>query len=103
MEAQPSTVSGILNDWAYAMKTILVLAGGREADASVFDAALAIANPLQAHLEFLHVRISAGEAAVYTPHVDFARGAGLRSALARLDDRAAAESRAALDRFKKLC
>ena len=102
MEAQPSAISRTLNDWAYAMKTILVLAGGREADASVFDAALAIAKPLQAHLEFLHVRISAGEAAAYTPHVDFARGAGLRSALARLEDRAVADSRAALDRFEEL-
>ena len=40
------------------MKTILVPVGGSEADALVLETALAVARPLSAHLELLHVRVA---------------------------------------------
>jgi nucleotide-binding universal stress UspA family protein len=67
------------------MKTILVPAAGSESDDAVFATALAAARPLGAHLEFLHVRLSASEAALAFPHVDFARGAALRAALQHVE------------------
>ncbi len=85
------------------MRTILVMAGGRESDKTVFDTALSAARPLGAHLEFLHVRISASDAAAYTPHVDFARGAVLREALGNLQKETKARSTAALRHFEELC
>jgi hypothetical protein len=63
------------------MKTILVPVGGSDVDETSFETALALAQPLAAHLEFIHVRVAAAEAALHTPHMEFARGAGLRSAL----------------------
>jgi nucleotide-binding universal stress UspA family protein len=63
------------------MKNILVAASGGGIDSVVFATALAAARPLEAHLEFFHLRVPLGEAARYTPHVAFARGAGLRHAL----------------------
>ena len=44
------------------IRTILVPTSGSETDAVVFETALAAARPCQAHLEFFHVRVSAGEA-----------------------------------------
>jgi nucleotide-binding universal stress UspA family protein len=63
------------------MKTILVPAGGSETDQVVFETALSVAKPLNAHLAFLHIHLHAGEAAANTPHVAFARGAALSNAL----------------------
>jgi nucleotide-binding universal stress UspA family protein len=85
------------------MKTILVLAGGSETDKAVFDTALAAARPLIAHLDFLHIRIGPGEAARFTPHVDFAVGAGLRDALEQLQAEAKARSTAVARRFREFC
>jgi nucleotide-binding universal stress UspA family protein len=85
------------------MKTILVLAGGSETDKAVFDTALAAASPLGAHLDFLHIRIGPGEAARFTPHVDFAVGAGLRDALGRLQAEAEERSAAISSRFRQFC
>jgi nucleotide-binding universal stress UspA family protein len=69
------------------MKTILVPVGGSDADAVVLTAALAVARPLSAHLELVHVRVGAADAAVHTPHIEFARGAGLSCALDALATR----------------
>jgi hypothetical protein len=66
------------------VKTILVPTSGSETDAVVFETALAAARPCQAHLEFFHVRVSAGEALRYTPHASFARGKALRGTLREL-------------------
>jgi nucleotide-binding universal stress UspA family protein len=85
------------------MKTILVLTGGGETDEVVFDTALAVARPLDAHLEFLHVRIGAAEAAAFTPHVDFASGAALRNALSQLEDEAGMRSAAAARDIRRFC
>jgi nucleotide-binding universal stress UspA family protein len=75
------------------MKTILVPVGGGEKDEAVFQTALGIARPLSAHLDFYHVRVSLGEAAVHTPHFDFAMGSALLPAMdelqGQLDGRAA--------------
>jgi nucleotide-binding universal stress UspA family protein len=85
------------------MRTILVLAGGRSTDKAVFDTALAAAKPFDAHLEFLHVRISPAEAAIYTPHIDFARGGALHAALDHLETTAQKRASAALHHFEELC
>jgi len=85
------------------MRTILVLAGGRESDKAVFSTALSAARPLGAHVEFLHVRIAAGEAAIYTPHVGFAHGTALAAAIGKLTEQSKLRSRAALHHFEELC
>jgi nucleotide-binding universal stress UspA family protein len=85
------------------MRTILVPIGGGDADAVVLETALAAARPLSAHLEFLLVRVAAAEAARYTPHVDFARGAGLSSALDGLRSRAERRSATAERNIRDFC
>jgi nucleotide-binding universal stress UspA family protein len=85
------------------MKTILVLTGGSDTDASVTETAFAVASPLAAHLAFLHIRISPGEAAAHVPHVDFAQGAALHQAMATLRAEAEARSSAAQRHFRSFC
>jgi nucleotide-binding universal stress UspA family protein len=68
------------------IRTILVPTSGSETDAVVFETALAAARPCQAHLEFFHVRVSAGEALRYREHASFARGKALRGVLRELKD-----------------
>jgi nucleotide-binding universal stress UspA family protein len=85
------------------MKSILVPVGGSDADADVFSTALALARPLAAHLEFVHVRITPGAAAVHTPHVEFARGAGLARALEELKEKAGRRAAAAERNVAELC
>jgi hypothetical protein len=63
------------------MKIILVLAGGGDSDEAVFATALGVAQPLGAHLEFLHVQVDPGEAALWQPHAEFARGQAMREML----------------------
>ena len=85
------------------MKTILVLTGGSDSDAPVFETALAAAQPLAAHLQFVHIRIGSGQAAIYSPHVEFARGAALVDALARLETDADRRSAAFGDHVRAFC
>lgn len=85
------------------MKTILVPVGGGSGDALVLETALAVARPLSAHLEFLHVRVAAADAARHTPHVDFATGAGLSSALDGLTARAEQRSASAERNVHDFC
>jgi hypothetical protein len=56
------------------MKTILVPAGGSASDDVTLETAYAAAQCFNAHLEFFHIRIAPTEAALYQPHVAFARG-----------------------------
>ncbi len=63
------------------IRTILVPAAGSSTDDAVFATALAAARPLAAHLDFYHVRLSASEAAVGAPHVEFCVGAALPIAM----------------------
>ena len=85
------------------IKSILVPSSGSTTDEAVFATAYAIAQPCGAHLEFFHVRLSSGEAAIRAPHVDFAMGAALSSALSYLSDQEAALSERSEERFKRFC
>jgi hypothetical protein len=85
------------------MTSILVPIGGAESDEVVFETALAAARPLQAHLQFLHVRIGAGAAARNTPHVAFVGGAALRDALDELESQSATRSAAAARHVREFC
>jgi nucleotide-binding universal stress UspA family protein len=84
-------------------RTILVPASGSETDAVVFETALAAARPCQAHLEFFHVRVSAGEALRYTPHASFARGKALRGVLHELEDESKNRWQAAQRHVRDFC
>jgi nucleotide-binding universal stress UspA family protein len=85
------------------MKTILVLSGGSDSDSPVFETALAAAQPLGAHLRFVHIRIGAGQSAMYSPHVEFARGPALVDALGRLENDAQRRSAAFGDHVRAFC
>jgi nucleotide-binding universal stress UspA family protein len=85
------------------MKNILVAASGGAIDSVVFATALAAARPLGAHLEFFHLRVPLGEAARHTPHVAFARGAGLTHALQEIQVEDEARSTAAQSAFAAFC
>lgn len=85
------------------MKTIFVPVGGTADDRVVFETAHAAARLLCAHLAFCHIRIGAGEAALWTPHADFARGAGLRATLRRLTEEAEFRGVAAERHVTALC
>jgi nucleotide-binding universal stress UspA family protein len=85
------------------IKTILVAASGGEGDRSVFETALALAQPLEAHLDFYHLWVTPDEAAALTPHVDFAQGRALDDALNALQREAAAKSAASVRRFREFC
>jgi nucleotide-binding universal stress UspA family protein len=63
------------------MKSILVAISGTVSDSAVLDAAFAIAAPLKAHLDFVHIPLAAIEAADFNHHIEFARGCGLEGAL----------------------
>jgi nucleotide-binding universal stress UspA family protein len=85
------------------IKTILVPSSGSATDQSVFATALAAARPLTAHLEFLHVQLTAGAAALHAPHVDFLQGAAVGTALAQLSRESAELAARSLGHFKEFC
>lgn len=85
------------------MRTVLVLTGGSKTDEQVFASALAMARPLGAHLDFLHIRVSQAQAVSNTPHIDFARGKALTAAYDALSKEALARSEASLRHFKEFC
>jgi nucleotide-binding universal stress UspA family protein len=85
------------------MKTIFVPVGGTADDEAVFETAHAAAQLLLAHLAFCHIHIGAGEAALWTPHAGFARGAGLRATLQRLAQEGNSRSAAAERHVTALC
>jgi hypothetical protein len=56
------------------IKSILAPATGNDTDAEVFTSALAVARPLGAHIDFLHVRLDAARfAATISPEVSSGR------------------------------
>jgi nucleotide-binding universal stress UspA family protein len=85
------------------IKTILVAASGGRGDASAFETALALAQPLAAHLDFFHVWATPDDSAALTPHVDFAQGTALKDALERLQQEAHTRSAAASRLFHEFC
>lgn len=66
------------------MKTILVPAGGSDTDDVTFATAYAAARCFNAHMEFLHIRVAAVDAALHLGHVAFARGPAIADAMTRL-------------------
>lgn len=85
------------------IRTILVPASGSDTDAGVFATALALAQPLAAHLQFFHLHLAPGEAALHAPHVDFARGPAITEALATLRRQGNSLAANALARCRKFC
>src|SRR5713226_228787 len=84
------------------MKSILVLIGGGDRDEVILQTALAAALPFSAHLEFLHIHVSPGQAARYS-HAEFARGPALRNALGQLETKAKTFSELAADHVRDFC
>ncbi|WP_119390790.1 universal stress protein [Taklimakanibacter lacteus] len=66
------------------MKSIFVAVSGTSSDNSVLDAAHAIATPLHAHLDFVHIPLASIEVAEFNHHIEFARGGALETALKEL-------------------
>jgi nucleotide-binding universal stress UspA family protein len=85
------------------MKSILVPTGGSDTDGPLFETALAAAHLFSSHLQFLHVHVGAGEAALNVPHTEFAMGPALSSALERLDQDAKIRSTTASRHFRDFC
>ena len=85
------------------MKSILVPIGGSDTDLSVFETALLVARLFSSHLQFLHIQIGAGEAALNVPHTEFAMGPALSNALKELDQNAATRSATAFRHFREYC
>jgi len=85
------------------MKSILVPAGGSDTDELVFATALAAARPFSAHLQFVHIYVNPGQAAINTPHVEFASGAALVDALGQLQNKANDRSAAAARHVQEFC
>jgi nucleotide-binding universal stress UspA family protein len=85
------------------MKSILVPFSGSDTDRPLFETALAAARPFSGHLQFLHVRVGAGEAAVNDSRTGFAMGAALTNVLKKLGDEATTRSAAAVQHFRELC
>jgi nucleotide-binding universal stress UspA family protein len=85
------------------MKSFLVLIGGSDTDDAVLETALAAARPLSAHLKFLHVRVGLDEAMRHTPHMDFAMGGALRSALHELEMQTHTRSSEAVRHIREFC
>lgn len=86
-----------------AVKTLLVPVSGSETDRVVFRTAWEIAQPLQAHVKFLHLHLTPGEAAVRAPHVDFCIGLAMHDALAYLAREQANLSVSAANYVKQFC
>jgi nucleotide-binding universal stress UspA family protein len=84
------------------MKNILALIGGGPRDQVIFDTALAAAMPFAARVNFLHIHVTAGEAALGT-RAEFARGPAVGVALRQLEERARTYSRVAADHIRDLC
>ncbi len=85
------------------MKSFLIPIGGSDTDRGLFEAALAAARPFSSHMNFLHVHIGPGEAALNSPHTGFAMGPALSSALQELDAKAQTRSELAARHFREFC
>jgi nucleotide-binding universal stress UspA family protein len=84
------------------MKTILVLVGGSDRDEVILQTALVAALPFSAHLEFLHIHVSPGQAARYS-RADFAIGAAIRNTLDALGKEARSSSDLAAEHTRDFC
>ena len=57
-------------------KTILVPASGSGTDKAVFATALGLGRPFDAHLQFLHVRLTASRRCACSPSIRLLQGGG---------------------------
>jgi len=85
------------------MKSFLIPIGGSATDTPLFETAVAAARPFSSHLNFLHVHVGAGEAALNMPHTGFAMGPALSHALHEFDTKAQTRSELAARHFRELC
>jgi nucleotide-binding universal stress UspA family protein len=85
------------------MKSVLVPIGGSDTDFPLFETALVVARLFSSHLQFLHVHIGAGEAALNVPHTEFAMGPALANALEELEQNATSRSATASRHFREFC
>jgi nucleotide-binding universal stress UspA family protein len=85
------------------IKTIFVPMSGSTSDDSVFVTAFEVARPLDAHLDFYHVRLSGSEAAARSVPLQFCPATVLGAALTQLESREEAYSDAAMGRFEAFC
>jgi nucleotide-binding universal stress UspA family protein len=85
------------------IKTIFIPASGSDTDTRVFATALAVAKPFRAHMQFFHLHLSPGEAAVRAPHVEFAIGGALVDALEKLRQHGATLSANAFAHCRDFC
>jgi nucleotide-binding universal stress UspA family protein len=88
------------------LKSILALIGGGDRDAVIMQTAYAVAIPLAARIDFLHIHVSAGIAMRYDRHAHFVVGAEIKSTLDYFNTRAGTFSEVAknhaLEFHKKL-
>lgn len=85
------------------IKTVLVPVSGSETDRVVLSVAWEIAQPLNAHLEFLHLRLKLEEAAARSPHINSCRGVAMRDALGHLAREQANLSVSAANYARQFC
>jgi nucleotide-binding universal stress UspA family protein len=85
------------------MKFVLVPIGGSDTDNPVLETALAAARLFAAHLRFLHIRSGVGEAAQHMPHMEFASGQALRSALQDLNIQSQTRSTISIEHVHDFC
>jgi hypothetical protein len=85
------------------IKIIFVPTSGTDADDSVLAAALAVARPLNAHLDCFHLRFSVGEAVARSPHVQNCVGSSLSGALLTLEERDEQRANSAMAHFESFC
>jgi nucleotide-binding universal stress UspA family protein len=84
------------------IKTILVPATGTDTDVGVFASALAVARPLGAHLDFLHIRIDpATFAAAIMPEVS--SGHVVTDVINRMEEEAQQREQKAKQLFETFC
>lgn len=83
-------------------KTILVPASGSDADSASFAAGLAVARRFDAHLEILHVRVDAAEAATAMA-AEGATATLVSGLIERLEGEAEARERRAKALFDRFC
>lgn len=84
------------------MRSILTLVGGGDRDAVVLRTALAVARPLAAHLDCLHMHVPSVLAAHHA-HVEFATAAAFGKVLERLEVEGDLFSRLATDNVRSFC
>jgi nucleotide-binding universal stress UspA family protein len=85
------------------IKTILVPTSGSNTDRAVFATALALARPLRAHLQFLHLHLTPEVAARQVPHFEFCQGAAISATLERLQGQGEKLSVSARQHFEAFC